>query len=54
MKLLKVGLVRSAILFAVFVVSFFVATAAFDSIDRAMGFYDEGRKDSADLEKGLY
>lgn len=50
MKYLAIGFM----LLITFVVAFFVATAFFDTLERHMGYYDQGIKDANEVGNEAY
>lgn len=49
MRSLAIGIV----LLVTFVVAFFVATAFFDTLERHMGYYDQGIQDSKSITENF-
>lgn len=44
-------MIRVFLVIPVFILSFFIATALFDTVEKHIGYYDEGLRESAEVGK---
>ena len=50
---MRIYFLRTIVLLATFIVAFLVTTIFFDTLERSIGYYDEGLRDSASVSQSL-